>query len=454
MKITSIHVTGLFGVFDYDIELNTVDRITIIHGPNGSGKTTILTLIKELFGRNLLLAAKTYFKSIQIVFANKSSLTITKGPDPKEKNVILSFVLEEKDGSKKVHNYKPEKDDYKHFRNIRHIIDDLDLGIIQIEPAKWLDPKTGERYDLAGLMVKYANRIPAEYLEEFQIPSWLSERLSSIKIHFIQTQRLLDVNVTPNSRFPGRREIETQNTVDKCAKSIAGIIQGVMQKSATISSSLDRLFPIQFLNGAGRIASTEAQLRAQYDRQSKYRIRLMNAGLIDAEKEINLPDGTINKSQREFLYHYLNDIDKKYEVYEDALAKCELFLKMINQRFQFKSLALSGTKGFIVKSVRNDDVPLAALSSGEQHEIILTYELIFEASNKSLIIIDEPELSLHVTWQHLFLNDLAEISKASNLDFIVATHSPSIINSRTDLMRVLEDKRTRPTRTRIGKREV
>ena len=91
--------------------------------------------------------------------------------------------------------------------------------------------------------------------------------------------------------------------------------------------------------------------------------------------------------------------------------------------------------GFIFESNHDGSiVSPGALSSGEQHEIVLTYELLFRVSAGSLICIDEPELSLHVTWQRRFLDDIAKISELADLDFLVATHSPSIINNRRNLM--------------------
>ena len=41
MRITKISVKGLFGMFDHEIPLNQESRITIIHGPNGVGKTVL-----------------------------------------------------------------------------------------------------------------------------------------------------------------------------------------------------------------------------------------------------------------------------------------------------------------------------------------------------------------------------------------------------------------------------
>lgn len=42
LRIESISVEGLFGLYDHTIPLNLEDRVTIIHGPNGVGKTKIL----------------------------------------------------------------------------------------------------------------------------------------------------------------------------------------------------------------------------------------------------------------------------------------------------------------------------------------------------------------------------------------------------------------------------
>ena len=43
MRIENISVRGLFDRFDHDIPLDTRERIAIIYGPNGFGKTMILT---------------------------------------------------------------------------------------------------------------------------------------------------------------------------------------------------------------------------------------------------------------------------------------------------------------------------------------------------------------------------------------------------------------------------
>lgn len=48
MRIKQITVTHLFGIFD-TIHLNREERITIIYGKNGFGKTSILRLVNGFF---------------------------------------------------------------------------------------------------------------------------------------------------------------------------------------------------------------------------------------------------------------------------------------------------------------------------------------------------------------------------------------------------------------------
>jgi predicted ATPase len=64
------------------------------------------------------------------------------------------------------------------------------------------------------------------------------------------------------------------------------------------------------------------------------------------------------------------------------------------------------------------------LSRGEKTLIYLF--LVCLIYNGSLLLLDEPEISLHVLWQRTLISDLSEIADKSQ--FIVATHSPSLVS--------------------------
>lgn len=69
-RIRRIQVTNLFGIFNHEIRLNLDERITILHGPNGFGKTIIL----QMLDGDRQPAVKTY--SEEIVEAIGSLLAI------------------------------------------------------------------------------------------------------------------------------------------------------------------------------------------------------------------------------------------------------------------------------------------------------------------------------------------------------------------------------------------
>jgi predicted ATP-binding protein involved in virulence len=105
----------------------------------------------------------------------------------------------------------------------------------------------------------------------------------------------------------------------------------------------------------------------------------------------------------------------------------DLFKELIENRFIDKTLHIDRENGFKIISKTQHEVPLDRLSSGEQHQLILIFDLLFVVTEKSLILIDEPELSLHVAWQKTFIESLTRIIALNGFDVLLATHSPAVV---------------------------
>ena len=176
------------------------------------------------------------------------------------------------------------------------------------------------------------------------------------------------------------------------------------------------------------------ELRQRLSKLEEKRERLTAVGLLDQDNDADFQIPTqIDETKRSVLSIYVNDAEKKLDVFDDMADRIELFRNIVNRRFLYKQMTVNREKGFIFTTSDNKPLPSSALSSGEQHELVLLYELLFEVKPGSLILIDEPELSLHVAWQQQFLKDLQEITKLSSIDVLIATHSPQIIHDRWDL---------------------
>jgi len=53
LRIFSIQAEGLFDLFDHQVDLESDDRVTILHGPNGVGKTMLLRMVNDLPERKI-----------------------------------------------------------------------------------------------------------------------------------------------------------------------------------------------------------------------------------------------------------------------------------------------------------------------------------------------------------------------------------------------------------------
>ncbi len=67
-RIKQISIKNLFGIFNHDIMLNMGERVTIIHSPNGFGKTAILKLLNEFFTQGTNVIRNTPFDEFHIYF--------------------------------------------------------------------------------------------------------------------------------------------------------------------------------------------------------------------------------------------------------------------------------------------------------------------------------------------------------------------------------------------------
>ena len=76
--------------------------------------------------------------------------------------------------------------------------------------------------------------------------------------------------------------------------------------------------------------------------------------------------------------------------------------------------------------------PFRDLSSGEQQIVSLVVKIIAHAERRCLFLVDEPEISLHVSWQRVLPRVLSVIARHFSCDILVATHSPLLISSVSD----------------------
>ena len=122
---------------------------------------------------------------------------------------------------------------------------------------------------------------------------------------------------------------------------------------------------------------------------------------------------------------------------EEDLTMKEVTNKVVNEiNSIFNILELDAKlKGFskdektlpIFENSAGEEFDINNLSSGEKQLFLRTLSIKMLEPNNSIILIDEPELSLHPKWQRRIIEVYRKIGE--NNQIIVATHSPHILGS-------------------------
>ncbi len=76
---------------------------------------------------------------------------------------------------------------------------------------------------------------------------------------------------------------------------------------------------------------------------------------------------------------------------------------------------------------KEEEISWHLLSRGEKTLIYLFFVVFLYKDKVEVFLFDEPEISLHVKWQHNLIKDLSEL--APDNQFIIATHSPSLVQN-------------------------
>lgn len=453
MRIRRVEAKGLFDMFDHRIDFNLADRVTIMLGPNGIGKSWMLRMLAAALTSRPAALRRVPFKSFQIYFDDGSALTITRvfedsGKSPQKpggrrpassssrvsERPRLRFAYKERGRTALTFT---EPDSHLSPAYPPSIVDREVPELTRIAPGVWRSMVTGEDLDLDDVLERYGDRLPeglAGYgsLREAP-PAWLVELREKFKVRLIESQRLLVADQRPRPSRDYDRRPQMQEAVSIYASELARTIEARLADYANVAQERDRTFP-------GRVIGTEATevsataLRNDLDTLEQRRRELSDAGLLDPGSTDSVPvPATLSESATAVLSVYAEDARAKLSVLDDLAKKVELLKGTLNGRFRFKKVEISRERGIAVRAQDGLLLAPAALSSGEQHEIVLTYELLFRVAPSSLVLIDEPELSLHVAWQEAFLDDLLTMADVGDFDVVIATHSPQIIRDRWDL---------------------
>ncbi len=219
------------------------------------------------------------------------------------------------------------------------------------------------------------------------------------------------------------------NTIDANKENISDVV-GRLNADALLLQDLIELHQIDFSSPVfekGEVIS-EKEYKDRVERISENLKPLKRWGMVNQEFEpiayMQVVDNILRK--------YLDDLEFKINIHREFIDQLRMFESLVaNSFFADKSLRMNNKLGFCFYSESKHKEPLTPekLSSGERHLLLQLFELIFRAPKGALVLIDEPELSMHLYWQICYSKVLEEIANSRKLRCVVATHSPQIFDS-------------------------
>lgn len=404
-RMMQFKVEKLFGRFNYDLQLNK-DGLTILTGPNGFGKSTILKCIEAL--SNGVLGVSYYFyldfKKIEVKLEDYKIVI------QKRKNILSVNGIE----------FSREEFENVVERFVRRPY------MRRIDKDKWFDVRNGNSINISEFRRDiFSDDEDISYELSENVSEELTKEMKKInsaigKIYFIREQRLI------TEKFNPRTEQRMVNVIDELPDKFRELVLRISNDYSRVANKLDSTYPNRLFSNEEKIDEDEytqkmSAMNDKFEKLNKYDLSNMQKS-----------EGVVFKEEHaKALKIYFDDFDEKYKVYEDLVIKLDMYTDIINSRLKFKNIKISRKEGIIIVDSEDERkrIFLNDLSSGEKQEMVLFYELIFESGNNELLLIDEPEISLHIAWQKKFMDDLLQIVKYKGINAIVATHSPQIINN-------------------------
>ena len=383
------------------VECDFSDKVNIVIGKNGTGKTTFMNILFAVLTVNVDELAMNDFEELEIKLVNNS-----------KRRSIKVKKRDHFDGPFQIYEYQLSKKKYV----VRHV------------------PLDDQRY------MGSARR--RTLMESDELRSILKELVS---VSSISVYRLRSGDEPENRQKHGPVML---SPVDSRLSNLLGQLTRyqlqLSQKARDIATQLQKDVLASILYGKDDEENSGFSLN--FDKSDE------RSSLIAAYTQLNAIDSKIEKK----IDYHVDAIDRTVALVSnstefdaidisslEALRKTKKIIDMslkaeteTSQIYSQLSLFIDLVVSFISDkkfevgpnslriSNEHGEIEHQKLSSGEKQLLILMIETLMQQQARHVFLADEPEISLHIEWQRKIIPAVIELNP--NAQVIVATHSPEV----------------------------
>jgi ABC-type cobalamin/Fe3+-siderophores transport system ATPase subunit len=419
--IDSVEVHGFWDNKKAFIKFN--QDVTILIGRNGTGKTTFVNLIAAILSVDTVQLSMLQFESVKIKLIDRNNKKKVRSINvlrrPYDDNIGLE-IYDYKIGNK---NYQlltePRISRVINKNNIaraRHFLVQTREQYIELKK------ELSDLVQLSQISVyrqSYEQNLDADSRQRI---SAVDERLRQLFERFARYQLKLETRLNEISkRFQ-------QDTV-------SSLLYNQGFDVFTIDSKKLKEIDLEKLKKDLYTAFKELGIQ---DKRQNIEIHLERI-----EKAIN----SLNQNQSANAFavddvlalpliyrtnHIINSLSESEKEKKQMTRSRQNFFQILSDFMPSKEFNYdkNGELSFALIDDKSKYFPWTSLSSGEKQLLIQFLEVLLQESRSVIFIADEPEISLHVTWQENLLSAIRDLNE--NAQLIIATHSPDIVADFSD----------------------
>ena len=434
-KLKLFEINNLFNQFNVRLPLD--EKVNIFLGENGMGKTTILNCLYYVLSGNIEKLNNIIFDAISLTFIDGEKISINH-------NDISSYVEDY------IYDNSPYRRrsirfeslfSIKELENINKLIeegsneDELKKYYFKVSDILGMPPTMARRELERYILQRYRknNTTKADFNNVIEFKKKVEEKIDE-EILYFPTYRRIEEDMSNLGIDIEKDRVKSrliQFGMTDVEKNIETLLQTIKSVAITGFAKMTGVLLKQYLNGE---LSDFENYKIE---QNKLIIALARIGdqieERDKQRIIELVDNSdIYNRENRYLLNLIKNLIDSYERQNMYDERVKIFCSICNNYLNGKKYIYDETNVElgIYKDKAKKPIGIQNLSSGEKQIISVFSKLYIENIEKCIILFDEPELSLSIKWQNMFLPDVVNSGKCSTL--IAVTHSPFIFDNEFD----------------------
>lgn len=420
--IDEIEVTNLWGKKNLKTSFNNT---TIFIGQNGSGKTTLMNLIAAALTPNTNELNKIDFQTISIKLkkdSNTRTIKISKS-NLDRRTSIIEYKISNTKYKIYIENFPPyrvhqrwmhvsypnpsQNTQIRLRKHLSKLVKTTILSVHRLNYETVHDPMSDDSLTVMRPLIDIRLEELLQKLTKYQLS--LSEKASKVSSGF---QRDVLISMLFSEDFDTFTPPTGKSKVSKMKDFLHSAYEEIIDVTPEIKRQIEK--------------HAEAVSRSLRVVQKKQR---------DGSFEINIDDALPFPLYKR-TEHIIALSQKAQKEKKEIFMPIENLRLKVDEFFKNKNVILDTENGLTIHGFQ-PQLEMTQLSSGEKQILVLLIEALLQSEHSGIILIDEPELSLHIIWQEMIVNALRDLSPNSQL--ILATHSPEIAGSDVHNVVDMED---------------